>query len=82
MIHNNARLLLDINDIWVSEINAILNVADFLPDMTMQPISTAITSHFTQNGGNALGITAADGPLTSITSPYYTPLFIFFILES
>jgi hypothetical protein len=63
MTHNDEQLLNDIQHIWESEVAKIEGVADLLPALVYQPISTAMTSHFTQNGGNALGITAADGPL-------------------
>jgi len=67
MVHNNASFMLDVKDIWTSEIDNILTAEGILPALVFQPISTVMTSHFTQNGGNALGITAADGPLTRVS---------------
>ena len=63
MVQNDAQILTDIQALFASQIPAIANASGLLPALVMQPISTAITSHFTSNGGNALGITAADGAL-------------------
>ena len=63
MVHNDVQILTDIQALFASQIPAISNASGLLPALVMQPISTAITSHFTSNGGNALGITAADGAL-------------------
>lgn len=68
MAHNDEQLLNDVQHIWESEVEKIMNVTDVLPALVFQPISTAMTSHFTKNGGNALGITAADGPLVRTCS--------------
>jgi hypothetical protein len=48
----------------VEEINKIKGISDFLPVCVFQPISKSILSNFAKNGGNALGVTTADGPLT------------------
>ncbi|RFU29595.1 hypothetical protein B7463_g6732, partial [Scytalidium lignicola] len=66
MIKNSAELLTDSVNIFMDEIAAVANASGILPSIVLQPITTDMTSHFTQNGGNALGITAADGPLTLI----------------
>lgn len=66
MVHNDVQILTDIQALFASQIPAIANASGLLPALVMQPISTAITSHFTSNGGNALGITAADGALLLI----------------
>lgn len=63
MSYNDEQLLNDIQQIWESEVTNIMGVADVLPALAFQPISTAMSSHFAKNGGNALGINAADGPL-------------------
>jgi hypothetical protein len=63
MVHNDVQLITDIQALFASQIPAIANASGLLPALVFQPVSTAMTSHFTSNGGNALGITAADGPL-------------------
>ncbi|KAF8855560.1 FAD-binding domain-containing protein [Acephala macrosclerotiorum] len=60
---NSATLLSDIVSIFMEETNNIKNVSDILPSCVFQPITTALISHFSKNGGNALGVTTADGPL-------------------
>lgn len=72
MTHNDEQLLNDIQAIWESEVNQILDIERLLPALVYQPISTAMTKHFSDRGGNALGITAADGPLVR---KYYPSLF-------
>jgi hypothetical protein len=52
----------DIVAIFIEEANAIKDAANVIPSISFQPISTDMTSHFSKNGGNALGIYAADGP--------------------
>lgn len=39
-------------------------ISGFLPSVAFQPITTAFLSHTTSNGGNAMGLKEADGPLT------------------
>jgi hypothetical protein len=63
MVQNDVQIMTDIQALYTSQIPAIANASGLLPALVFQPISTAMTSHFTSNGGNALGITAADGPL-------------------
>ena len=62
-VHNDLEIMSDIQALFSSMVLPIANVSALLPALVFQPISTAMTSHFTKNGGNALGITAADGPL-------------------
>ena len=62
-VYNDDQIMTDIQDLFASHVPSIGNVSGLLPALAFQPISTAITSHFTSKGGNALGITAADGPL-------------------
>lgn len=62
-VHNNLQILTDIQALFASQVPAIANATGLLPALVFQPISTAMTTHFSSNGGNALGITAADGPL-------------------
>ncbi|KAL8910197.1 MAG: hypothetical protein Q9171_004495 [Xanthocarpia ochracea] len=62
---NSADLQLQILDIFVQEIDPIKNTAaGFLPALVMQPITIPMIRLFRKNGGNALGITEEDGPLT------------------
>jgi hypothetical protein len=61
---NSAALTSQLQAIFVEEINKLKGISDFLPVCVFQPISKAIISNFAKNGGNALGITPADGPLT------------------
>lgn len=56
-------LMKEILDIFVSEVEVIKNVEGVLPALTIQPITKNIISHFSKNGGNALGISVSDGPL-------------------
>lgn len=62
---NNAELLGDILEIWKGEVDPILDIANFLPTLAVQPLQLAVISHFSKNGGNALGIDESDGPLAS-----------------
>ena len=55
----------DILTIFQSEVANVKDAAGILPTCVYGPVPTTMTSHFTKNGGNALGITAADGPLVS-----------------
>lgn len=61
---NNAQLQVDILGIWYSSIQPILNIQGSLPAIVFQPISAPIISQFSRNGGNALGISPQDAPLT------------------
>lgn len=69
MTRNDAKLMAGIQSIFESEVQNIKNVTGILPAVTFQPISTAMTSKFAKNGGNALGISEADGPLICEHSP-------------
>lgn len=63
MVHNDVQIVTDIQSLFSSQLTNISDAAGLLPALVFQPISTAMTSHFTKNGGNALGITEEDGPL-------------------
>ncbi|KAB8296916.1 hypothetical protein EYC80_002325 [Monilinia laxa] len=65
-ILNDANLLNDICKIFDQEVQNITNATNVLPAIILQPISEPIISHFSKNGGNALGITAEHGPLILI----------------
>jgi hypothetical protein len=60
---NSPTILNNILDIFMSEINPINTVANMTPALVFQPLTNDIISHFSRNGGNALGITTDDGPL-------------------
>ena len=60
---NSALLQGKILDLFVSEMEGILNATGILPALVMQPITKGVISHFGKNGGNALGIEEDDGPL-------------------
>jgi hypothetical protein len=78
MTKNNAALMADIVSIFQEEVINIKNATNVIPSCIFQPITVDMTSHFSQNGGNALGISVADGPLNRM----YTSIFISTILFS
>jgi hypothetical protein len=62
-IKNSATLVSDIVSIFMEEVDEIKAFANITPACVFQPLTTDIISHFSKNGGNALGISLADGPL-------------------
>jgi hypothetical protein len=68
MVKNSATLMTDITNIFKEEVIAIKAVTGVGPSITFQPISTAMTSQFSKNGGNPFGISPSDGPLNCMTS--------------
>jgi hypothetical protein len=60
---NSATLIANIVEIFMQEVSTIKDAEGVLPSISFQPIGTDMTSHFSKNGGNALGISTADGPL-------------------
>jgi hypothetical protein len=74
MAKNSASLMSEMVQIFQDEVAPIQNVTNIVPALVLQPITTDMTSHFSKNGGNALGISDADGPLTCARFPYSTPL--------
>ena len=62
---NDAKILGDILNIWYEDIQPIINITDFLPALVFQPLTDPVIARMQKNGGNALGLTDADGPLTS-----------------
>jgi len=52
----------------MDEVNKVNKIPDLIPSLVLQPITTAVTSHFRKNGGNALGFDDRDGPLTRLLS--------------
>lgn len=66
-VRNDAQILKDIyNDIWHPSVQPVLTNATTvsLVTLALQPISIPIIKNFANNGGNSLGISEADGPLT------------------
>ena len=63
MAQNSATLMSDIVAIYMEEINNVKDAKNITPACVFQPITTDQISHFSKNGGNALGISAANGPL-------------------
>ncbi|PBP15810.1 FAD binding domain-containing protein [Diplocarpon rosae] len=63
MIKNSPTLMSQIVSIFMEDSKPVKDAADIVPSITFQPIPLDMISHFTKNGGNALGITTADGPL-------------------
>ena len=64
---NNAQLQADILGVWYRDVQPILDLKGSLSALVFQPISAPIASHFSKNGGNALGISPQDAPLTRKT---------------
>ena len=60
---NSPALQAQILELFVSEMNTINDAEGILPALVMQPITKDMISNFGKNGGNALGIAEADGPL-------------------
>lgn len=63
MTKNSASLMSEIVSIFMEETDKVKTFAGIGPSIVFQPINTDMISHFSKNGGNALGITTADGPL-------------------
>lgn len=59
-------LVADIVAIWQTQVKTVKDVAGILPSLGFEPLTTDMSSHFTSRGGNALGITTADGPLSVV----------------
>jgi hypothetical protein len=66
MSQNDEQYLNDVVTLWEAETTRVMNVSGVLPVLVFQPISLAMIEHMSKNGGNALGITAANGPLVLI----------------
>jgi hypothetical protein len=66
MVKNSANLMDASLLIFQDEISKVADAKDIIPAFVLQPITTDMTSHFSKNGGNALGFSNADGPLTLI----------------
>lgn len=60
---NDAQLQKKIFDIFLEEMDPIKSLNGSLPAMVMQPITQSVIAQFSKNGGNALGLADAKGPL-------------------
>ena len=60
---NTPNLQNQILELFIKEVNSIKDAKGILPALVLQPITTDVISHFSKNGGNALGIAESDGPL-------------------
>ncbi|KAF3923711.1 hypothetical protein ABW20_dc0104210 [Dactylellina cionopaga] len=64
-VGNSVSLMADIVAIYMSEVDLIKDAAGIIPSTIFQLITTDMTSHFSKNGGNALGL-AGQGPLNLV----------------
>ena len=62
---SNGALMKRVVDIFHEEASNVLNVTGLNPFFAFQPLSLNIIKYMEKNGGNALGLSVADGPLTS-----------------
>ncbi|KAF2026757.1 FAD-binding domain-containing protein [Setomelanomma holmii] len=53
-------------DIFFEELPAILDAADILPAISLQVLTDPILEKMSTRGGNALGLSAADGPIMNV----------------
>ncbi|KAG4443016.1 hypothetical protein IFR05_001470 [Cadophora sp. M221] len=60
----DPALLKAIIKIFTEEASTVLDVPGLLPFFAFQPPSTNIINKMSKNGGNSLGLSVADGPLT------------------
>ncbi|KAH8747253.1 hypothetical protein BGZ57DRAFT_1011047 [Hyaloscypha finlandica] len=61
---NDATLIKDVIQIFVDEAAPLLNISGFAPAFAFQPLSLNIIEKMSMNGGNALGLSTDEGPLT------------------
>lgn len=61
---NNEDLQIKVLEIFKNEVERIKDAKGILPALTMQPITKGTISNFARRGGNPLGISDSDGPLT------------------
>ena len=62
MVGNSATLMADMVAIYMDEVEPLKAVAGIVPSLVFQPITSDMISHFSKNGGNALGLDG-QGPL-------------------
>ncbi|KAH9209051.1 FAD binding domain-containing protein [Leptodontidium sp. 2 PMI_412] len=70
MVKNSPTLLTDIVAIFMEESNKVKDAAGITPSIAIQGVPLNMIAQFSKNGGNALGITAADGPLVLLNIVY------------
>ncbi|KAN0098787.1 FAD-binding domain containing protein [Hyaloscypha variabilis] len=61
---NDAQLIKDVIQLFIEEATPLLNLTGFAPAFAFQPLSLNIIEQMSKNGGNALGLSTDDGPLT------------------
>jgi hypothetical protein len=61
-VGNSASLMADIVAIYMDEVALIQDAVGIVPSCVFQPITSDMISHFTKNGGNALGLDG-QGPI-------------------
>ena len=59
--------------IFKDEIEGVKDEEGIIPAFILQPITKDVVSHFSKNGGNALGISESDAPLVRKFSPPSQP---------
>ncbi|KAJ5722135.1 hypothetical protein N7488_000170 [Penicillium malachiteum] len=64
-VGNDATLMADMVAIYMDEIEPLKNFSGIVPSLVFQPITTDMISHFSKNGGNALGLDG-QGPLNLV----------------
>jgi hypothetical protein len=64
---NNPTLIKEVIQIFVEEATPVLSITGLAPAFAFQPISLNIIENMSKNGGNVLGLSDADGPITSIS---------------
>ncbi|KAK6538557.1 hypothetical protein TWF694_010136 [Orbilia ellipsospora] len=64
-VGNDVSLMTKMIDIYMDEVDKVKDAAGIVPSTIFQLITTDMTSHFTRNGGNALGL-AGQGPLNLV----------------
>lgn len=65
-------------DIYMEQVEKIKDAKGIVPSLIFQPISTAMSSHFTKNGGNALGL-ENQGPLNCKYIPPPVSLLLYLV---
>ena len=74
MVRNSPTLLTDIIAIFMEESNEVKDAAGITPSIAIQGVPLNMIARFSKNGGNALGITTADGPLVREYPQIASPL--------
>jgi hypothetical protein len=69
MLKNDANIVKEVTSIFMEEYNNITDVADLNPSLIFQTVTLPTIAHFSDRGGNALGITEEDGPLICECNP-------------